>query len=138
MSRTVPLLRWIWPAALAATIFVASGRGQVAAPAIVDFDKAAHFFIYGLLATLVARAGPRPVWAVVITVLYGLTDEWHQSFTPGRSVEWLDVLADALGAVVAVTVYAGWTGYRRWLERPLLRLQPRVENPGQVVPNQRS
>lgn len=121
--------------ALAATIFVASGRGQVAAPDIVDFDKAAHFFVYGLLATLVVRAGPRPVWAVGITILYGLTDEWHQSFTPGRSVEWMDVMADALGAVVAVAVYAGWAGYRRWLERPLFGLQPRVENPGQVVPN---
>lgn len=121
--------------ALAATIFVASGRGQVAAPDIVDFDKAAHFFVYGLLATLVVRAGPRPVWAVGITILYGLTDEWHQSFTPGRSVEWLDVMADALGAVVAVAVYTGWTGYRRWLERPLFGLQPRVENRVQVVPN---
>ena len=136
MSQTVPLLRWIWPVALAATIFVASGRGQVAAPDIVDFDKAAHFFVYGLLATLVVRAGPRPVWAVVITILYGLTDEWHQSFTPGRSVEWLDVLADALGAVVAVAVYAGWSGYRRWLESSLIHRQSRIEKLTQVVPNQ--
>lgn len=126
--------------ALAVTIVVASGRGQVAAPAIVDFDKVAHFAIFGLLATLVARAGfpGRRAWlAVLIVSLFGLSDEWHQSFTPGRDVEVLDWVADSLGALVAVAVYGGWPGYRRWLERIVGRRQRRVEKPAQVVPNQR-
>lgn len=115
---------WLWPAALATVIVVASGRGQVAAPDIVNFDKVAHFFIFGLLATLVARNGfvPGRAWVPIVAVsVFGLTDEWHQSFTPGRSVEFDDWLADTLGAAVAVTVYAHWPRYRTTLERALWR-----------------
>lgn len=115
---------WLWPAALATAIVVASGRGSVAAPDIVNFDKAAHFFVFGLLATLVARNGfvPGRAWMAVAAVsLFGLTDEWHQSFTPGRSVEVIDWIADTLGASVAVTVYAAWPRYRELLERSLTR-----------------
>jgi VanZ family protein len=113
----------MWPALLAATIVTASGRSQVAAPNIVDFDKIAHFFIFGLLATLVARNGfvPGRVWVPVVVVsLFGLTDEWHQSFTPGRSVEFDDWLADTLGAIVAVTCYARWRLYQTVLEHALV------------------
>lgn len=118
---------WLWPAALATAIVVASGRGEVAAPDIVNFDKAAHFFVFGLLATLVARNGfvPGRAWAPVVVVsLFGLTDEWHQSFTPGRSVEFDDWVTDTIGAAVAVTVYAGWPWYRALLERGLERGAP--------------
>jgi hypothetical protein len=104
---------------LAAAIIVASGRGEVAAPPVLDFDKIAHFSIYGLLATLVARAwfdGRRLWWAVLIVSLFGMSDEWHQSFTPGRSVEVLDWLADTAGACLAVAAYRHWAGYRRVLE----------------------
>lgn len=111
---------WLWPGVLATAIVVASGRGQVAAPPVVGFDKVVHFFVFGLLATLVARNGfvPGRGWLAVAAVsLFGLTDEWHQSFTPGRCVEFADWLADTLGAVVAVTVYARWAWYREMLER---------------------
>jgi len=137
----IAFYRWSYACALALTIVVASGRGQVAAPHIVDFDKVAHFSIFGLLATLVARAGfpgRRAWWAVLIVSLFGWSDEWHQSFTPGRDVDVMDWVADSLGALVAVTVYLYWTGYRRLLEWPLFRRQRRVEKPAQVVPNQRS
>lgn len=80
----------VYAIALAVVIVVASGRSSVASPNIVDFDKAAHFAVFGLLATLVARSGFRPSrmgWAVLIVSLFGLTDEWHQGSTPGRSME---------------------------------------------------
>lgn len=115
---------WLWPALLATAIVVASGRGQVAAPHIVNFDKAAHFFVFGLLATLVARNGfvPGRAWLPILAVsVFGLTDEWHQSFTPGRSVEFDDWAADTLGAAVAVTAYAVWPWYRTLLEHALWR-----------------
>jgi VanZ family protein len=115
---------WLWPVLLATVIVCASGRGQVAAPDIVNFDKAAHFAIYGLLATLVARNGfvPGRAWVPIVAVsLFGLTDEWHQSFTPGRSVDLVDWLADTVGAAVAVAAYAGWPVYRATLERGLWR-----------------
>lgn len=131
--------RWGYVGALALTILVASGRGTVMSPDIVNFDKVAHLAIYGLLATLVARAGfpgRRGWWAVLFVSLFGLTDEWHQSFTPGRSVEIADWVADTLGAVVAVAAYVNWRTYRSWLEKPLHRQKARVENRAGVVPNQ--
>jgi hypothetical protein len=131
--------RWVWAFALAALIFVASSRSNIAAPDVKGTDKVGHFAVYGLLATLVLRAitgaddarRARAAWAsAVIVSLYGITDEWHQSFTPGRSVELADWIADTSGGVLAVLLYAGWASYRRWLETPIFqRRQPRVENP---------
>lgn len=124
---------------LATTIVIASGRGQVASPDIVDFDKVAHGSVFGLLATLVARAGfrgNRRWWAVLIVSLFGMLDEWHQSFTPGRSVEVADWVADTCGALLAVALYLKWTAYGAWLERPLWSRKARIENRGRVVPNQ--
>ena len=132
---------WIWPIALASTIFLASGRSQVAAPDVPNIDKIAHFFVYGLLGTLVARvsvvARLRPLGmysAVVICSLYGFSDEFHQSFTPGRSVEFLDWLSDTCGAALAVFVYARWRLYRTFLECSLLG-RTQVEIDGVSVPN---
>lgn len=36
--------------------------------------------------------------------LYGLTDEWHQSFVPGRDADILDWFADTLGATIALCI----------------------------------
>lgn len=38
--------------------------------------------------------------AVCLTALYGLTDEYHQMFTPGRSSDSLDLLADTTGGLL--------------------------------------
>jgi len=115
---------WSWPALLALVIVLASNQSRVTAPSISGFDKVTHFFVYGLLATLVVRNGfvPRFGWlAVLIVSAFGATDEWHQSFTPGRSAEVADWVADTLGALVAVAVYARWSWYRERLENNLRR-----------------
>jgi VanZ family protein len=71
---------------------------------------AAHFIEYAVLAVLLwlALRGigslaryAAPV-AFVLAVLYAISDEWHQSFVPGRYPDALDVLVDALGALVAL------------------------------------
>ena len=130
-------VKWVWPLLLATTIVIASGRGQVSAPDVVNFDKIAHFSVYGLLATLVVRIESR--WrgwlAILLVSVFGLLDEWHQSFTPGRSVEIADWVADTLGALLAVTLYLKWTLYRTLLECPLWQRKARVENRGRVVPD---
>jgi VanZ family protein len=46
------------------------------------------------------------VLPVAIALLYGITDEWHQSYVPGRSPDVRDVVADTVGAVLAMLVVA--------------------------------
>jgi VanZ family protein len=127
------LRAWLWPLLTMSTIVFASSHSKVAAPDLVGIDKVAHFFVYGLLATLLyrtrwftrrGRAGA--IAAVLAAIVFGLTDEAHQQLTPGRSVEWADLAVDAAGAALAVLVYTRWSGYRRFLEFPCAR---RVDSP---------
>ncbi len=120
-------VRWklFWALFVAALIIAASCRSSVASPGISNFDTAAHFSVYGFLATLVCRIGRRSTsWrgaalTLVVVSAFGVSDEWHQSFVPGRSCEVTDWAADTVGAAVAIALYAGWGAYRRLLERPL-------------------
>jgi hypothetical protein len=128
---------FIWPFLVGAMIVFASSFSQVAAPDVPNIDKLGHGLVYGLLATLLVRNGFffGRVWlAVVLVSLFGISDEWHQSFTPGRSVEFADWIADTSGATLAVTLYACWGWYRGVLELPLIRAQTRVENRPEIVP----
>ena len=88
------------------------------------FDKLLHSAAYALMGWLVCRALAgtrlkRPaarlyLLALVITVVYGLSDEWHQSFVPGRTADGWDLMADALGALLGVVGYH----FRPYLWRP--------------------
>jgi hypothetical protein len=102
-------------------VVFASGRSQVAAPDIVNIDKLTHFAVFGLLATLVVRCPGvgRLSYAIGLVSLFGISDELRQSFTPGRSVEFADWIADTAGAACAVLLYGLWPAYRRCLETPL-------------------
>lgn len=71
---------------------------------------AVHFAEYAVLALLLwlaLRATPAlaryatPL-AVAVAALYAVTDEFHQSFVPGRYPDVRDVLVDTAGALVAV------------------------------------
>ena len=102
-------------------------------------DKLGHFAIYGLLGTLVCRLGQgwrSAAWALLAVSAFGASDEWHQSFVPGRFSDVGDWMADTFGAALAVMLYTGWTWYRELLERPLwraatgLRILPRSQESG--------
>ncbi|GEM_PF-2217695 len=77
-------------------------------------DKPLHVVAYAVLALLwlqSLRAARRPrlchnalAWAALLTLVFAVFDEWHQSFTPGREMRASDVLADAVG----VLVVAAW------------------------------
>lgn len=85
-------------------------------------DKEAHAVLYAGLALLILRglAGGRlrqvtlgaMCGAAVLAALYGVTDEWHQRFVPGRSYEYADMLADAVGAVAGMAVVGLWSKIR--------------------------
>jgi VanZ family protein len=44
------------------------------------------------------------LFPVLITVLYGISDEFHQSFVPGRDSAAIDVMFDAIGAMLGVAI----------------------------------
>ena len=77
-------------------------------------SSAAHVFLFGVLAWLWARAlGPRRYGLAVaftLTLLYALSDEFHQAFVPGRDPDVWDVACDLLGAALALF---GWSRFRR-------------------------
>lgn len=69
--------------------------------------KNAHFFIYMALGMnlLLSRekTGKREVLEVVgFIILYAISDEYHQSFVPGREASFRDVCIDTLGGISGV------------------------------------
>jgi VanZ family protein len=81
-------------------------------------DKFAHAVVFGLLAGAVGYAsgwrGARMWWLeVVVSVLAGAADEWHQATFPGRAAGWDDLAADAVGAALGAShgiVAVAWPG----------------------------
>jgi len=73
-------------------------------------DYVLHAFGYAALYVLVfwavhegmhARDGRGGYWLpAIITILYGISDEFHQSFIPSRQAAVSDALADAAGALI--------------------------------------
>ena len=70
-----------------------------------------EYAVFGSLALRMLR-GYRPRDAIVVlgllawslAVLYGMSDEFHQSFVPNRDANWLDVGFDAIGAAIGVAL----------------------------------
>lgn len=110
------LSSWGPVVAYAGLIFFLSSRtaAEVPAPPIPHLDKLIHFFEYAVLGALIARAlllGPPRVSravafgvALVVSCAYGASDEWHQSFVPGRFSSGWDLVADSLGAASGIAV----------------------------------
>ena len=119
--RTLLKSHFLWPALLGCAVFAASSCPVVSGLGFEGGDKVAHFAVYGLLGTLLSRAWG-PGWrgallALFTASLFGATDEWHQSFVPGRTADVMDWLADTSGAALAVGLYFLWRPYRELLER---------------------
>jgi VanZ family protein len=82
----------------------------------IEFTAVAgHLFIYSVLAALLYAGLPRELGrtrrvalAFVIAVAYGASDEFHQSFVPGRDASLGDLLVDASAAAGTLTALARW------------------------------
>jgi len=90
-------------------------------PSFPGADKLAHMTAYGVLAFTVLwcfgkkameRQGRTILVTVLFCLLYGISDEYHQSFIPFRSVSVFDILADAAGAFGLCMI---------WLKNPVLQ-----------------
>ena len=84
-------------------------------------DKFLHFLVFGILALLMARSFKKSnlrffnkyyhILAIILTGIYGIVDEYHQYFIPGRYSAVGDWLADLIGAIVFIIIFYYW---ERW------------------------
>ena len=83
-------------------------------PFVTHFsDKVLHAVEYAVFGALCYRAFCRSghdAWrqqaipaAILLASLYGVSDEVHQAFVPFRDANWLDWVADTIGAAIGVT-----------------------------------
>lgn len=106
--------RWLPAFLLMLVIFAFSSRTSSELPNFHSWDyfikKGAHAFGYGLLALSYMHMfnwDKKRYWlAWLLAILYSATDEFHQSFVPGRHSAISDVLLfDNLGAIIALTLH---------------------------------
>ncbi len=91
-------------------------------PSFPGADKLAHMLAYGVLAVTVlwyygkngtVRMRRTAMLTVALCLAYGLTDEFHQSFIPQRSVSGLDIIADTAGAAVIALIWCNSSWLRQ-------------------------
>jgi hypothetical protein len=121
MEMSFSIKDWIWrwgPACIMMTlIFTASGTSGQDLPHFGFLDlivkKGGHAFGYALLGISYLRGLTKGrnvspgqlLLAVMLASLYAATDEFHQSFTPGRSPSVEDVIIDTIGATAGVGLW---------------------------------
>ncbi|MFN2308943.1 MAG: VanZ family protein [Gammaproteobacteria bacterium] len=96
--------------------FLSSQTGATLDLGFSGLDKFLHFGAYALLGMLLLGALPlhaggyrlgQTLLAAGLASLYGVTDEWHQFHVPGRTLDGLDLLADAAGALAGTLLMRG-------------------------------
>ena len=77
-----------------------------------ESDKVVHVLVYAPLGFLMVYALSRSTssanlifFGAFLAFLYGLTDEIHQAFVPGRDASALDAMADGTGAMIGSFIY---------------------------------
>ncbi|WMW25419.1 VanZ family protein [Methanolobus sediminis] len=88
---------------------------DIAEYAYMHMDKVAHMFLYfglGVLLHLTFQNSDNvflrkyaAIIAVVLGVFYGISDEFHQSFVPGRTSSVYDLMADGIGLTIAQIIF---------------------------------
>jgi len=109
----IRVLRMVPMISVMGTIFYLSNKtgDELDLPGFFGADKLAHLTAYGLLAFSTLPIFPvswkkeRPLWIISLMLLiclgYGMLDEFHQSFVPGRDVSAGDLVADCCGGLLA-------------------------------------
>jgi VanZ family protein len=122
---TTWLRRWGPALVMMILIFTASGTPGNDLPGFGVWDflvkKGGHMIGYGLLGAAWLRGLANNkginkgalILAIVLSGLYASSDEFHQSFTPGRTPNLADVGIDTVGAMLGVFA---WT----WVKSSLI------------------
>jgi VanZ family protein len=111
------ILRFWFPLVLYSVMIfcVSSWPGAHTYRRIFHYDKILHIIEYIPFGFFGGRALHKSFFPIrfkavglgvlVMALLYGLSDEWHQSFVPGRSASIYDVAADLIGALGGCYLY---------------------------------
>jgi len=91
-------------------------------PQLPYIDKVLHLAAYAVLGALFCRALKTlsiknhvklvMILSILLSSLYGISDEIHQHFVPSRNADVMDALANTLGSILGVYLYQYF-----WLER---------------------
>jgi len=87
--------------------YLSSYPEPIKVPSFSCSDKLLHIVEYGILASLIYLALNKGnvtkhyfvALAFTISFLYGVSDEIHQHFVPGREADIFDVIANGIGAL---------------------------------------
>lgn len=122
-------LRWIPVAVYAGILFYLSSVQHPRVPHFWFSDKIIHVGIYAGFGAVLVRAfdASGAGWtrlriilvALVGTLAYGTTDEYHQLFVSGRSAEWADLIADGAGGVLGGGCYILASYVERWRRKKI-------------------
>ncbi|HEY8150553.1 MAG TPA: VanZ family protein [Vicinamibacteria bacterium] len=112
VGRWAPVVLWM------AIVFFFSSLSHLGKAARVP-DWISHPIEYGVGAAMVCRAlddnrrraltVSTALTATLLTTAYGVTDEYHQSFVPGRTSDPMDVAKDLAGSAAASFLYRRWS-----------------------------
>jgi VanZ family protein len=115
---TDQLRAWGPAAAWAGLLFWLSSLPGTSLSWVSVSDLAAHFGVYMVLGAALAYGRHAAGWGVahwvivLVGVLYGASDEWHQSFVADRSPAVADWIADTLGVTAGYALTLAVL--RRW------------------------
>lgn len=116
--------RWLPPLIWMGMIFIVSAQPTLpSVPGRWDslLKKTMHALAYGVLTGLTMRAlrgywsdeGLIRLFSVGLAVAYALSDEYHQTFVPGRNGNLIDVAVDAVGIAGAIVLDWRWCEEQR-------------------------
>jgi VanZ family protein len=128
------VLLWLPACAQMALIFATSSVPGTEIPGTI-WDKLVHFMVYAVLGVcfLLPLAGGKlsgvtlsaVSTAAALSMLYGICDEVHQAFTPNRTPDAFDVVADTIGATAGAALFL----LVRALARPGSPAAPDAQHP---------
>ena len=123
MDKKNKVFRWLPACIVMLIIFGFSSIPSTEMPDLGQWDimvkKGGHILGYGLLALAFWHGlhyDRQRLWlAFLLAILYAISDEFHQSFVPGRHPSWVDALIiDGSGAAMMLLVVS-------WLQKKTLR-----------------
>lgn len=117
--------KWLPAVIIMLFLFTSSSLPGASVSAVKSVDalahKTTHIILYMILCLSFYRAVKNPFISVLLTILYGAFDEFHQLFTFTRSGNVIDIIVDSISAIFIGVIL--WKFYRilpktlkNWLE----------------------